>query len=144
LATDPLRKDNPNGLERSRILLQYTFGWGIGRYIQDTAGLGLDGQVDPLTGSFETLYVAGWSTSYEHWFTEKWLTNITYSEDLTASAPGQPGNTYIAAKYLATSLWYIPIRNMSLGLEYVWGQRKNVDDERAKANRLNGLFQYNF
>jgi hypothetical protein len=57
--TDPLRKDNPNGLERSRILLQYTFGWGIGRYIQDTAGLGLDGEVDPLTGSFETLYAAG-------------------------------------------------------------------------------------
>jgi hypothetical protein len=144
LSTDPLRKDNPNGLERSRILLQYTFGWGIGRYIQDTAGLGLDGEVDPLTGSFETLYAAGWSTSYEHWFTEKWLTNITYSEDLTASAPGQPANTYIAAKYLAASLWYIPIRNMSLGIEYDWGQRKNVDGERGKTNRLNGLFQYNF
>jgi hypothetical protein len=33
---------------------------------------------------------------------------------------------------------------MSLGIEYDWGQRKNVDGERGKANRLNGLFQYNF
>ena len=59
--------------------VQYTFGWGIGRYIQDTAGQGLDGQVDPTTGAFDTLYAAGWIASYEHWFTEKWLSNLTYS-----------------------------------------------------------------
>src|SRR5262249_32564990 len=44
IGSNPVRKDNPTGLERSRILLQYSAGWGIGRYVQDTAGLGLDGQ----------------------------------------------------------------------------------------------------
>jgi hypothetical protein len=24
------------------------------------------------------------------------------------------------------SLWWIPIRNMSFGIEYVWGERKNL------------------
>jgi hypothetical protein len=144
IGSNEVRKDNPTGLERSRILAQYTFGWGIGRYIQDTAGQGLDGQVDPATGAFDTLYVVGWSASYEHWFTEKWLSNLTYSEDFVGHNGVQPANTYRGAKYLATSLWYIPIRNMSVGVEYLWGERKNLDGERGQANRLNGLVQYNF
>jgi hypothetical protein len=142
--SNPVHKDNPTGLERSRILLQYTCGWGIGRYVQDTAGLGIDGQVDPTTGGFDTVYVAGWSTSYEHWFTEKWLSNLTYSQVLAGSAPGQPGTTYVGAKYLAASVWYVPIRNMSLGVEYLWGERENLDGQRGQVNRANALLQYNF
>jgi hypothetical protein len=141
---DPVRTEDPTGLERSRVLLQYTFGWGIGRYIQDTAGLGLDGQVNALTESFEVLYAVGWSVSYEHWFTSRWLANLTCSEDFAVSSDGQLPNTYNSAKYLAASLWFIPITNMSLGIEYLWGQRKNIDEEHAKAQRLNALFQYNF
>ena len=124
--------------------MQYSFGRGIGRYIQDTAGLGLDGQVDAVPAGFDTAYAAAWSISYEHWFTEKWLSNVTYSEDLAGFKGGQPGNTYIGAKYLVASIWYIPFRNMSIGFEYVWGERKNVDEQRARANRIDGLIQYNF
>jgi hypothetical protein len=142
--SNPTTKDNPTGLERSRVLLQYTFGWGIGRYIQDTAGQGLDGQVDPATGEFDTVYAVGYSISYEHWFTEQWLTNVTYSADFVGQNGDQPASTYAGAKYLTTALWFIPIRNMSLGIEYVWGERENLDGEKAKANRVNGLIQYNF
>jgi hypothetical protein len=126
------------------VLLQGTYGWGIGRYVQDTAGLGLDGQVNPLSGQFSTIFVGGWSASYEHWYTERWLSNITYSQVVTGHNGDQPGNTYVGARYLALSLWYIPMRNMSVGVEYLWGQRENLDGERAHANRLNALYQFNF
>jgi hypothetical protein len=141
---NPVHKDNPTGLERSRVLVQYSFGWGIARYFSDSAGLGLDAEVDPRTGSFDTLYAAGWSVSYEHWFTEKWLSNLTYSEVITGSVGSQPGNTYLGGKYLAASLWYIPIRNMSLGVEYLWGEREDLDRQFGRANRINALAQYNF
>jgi hypothetical protein len=144
IGSNPVRKDNPTGLERSRVLLQYTFGWGIARYIQDTAGQGLDAEVDPKTGSFDTLYAAGWSVSYEHWYTERWLSNLTYSADFTGFIGGQPANTYLAAKYLAASLWFIPVRNMSIGAEYLWGEREDLDRQRGQANRINALWQYNF
>jgi hypothetical protein len=144
LGSNPVRKDNPTGLERSRILLQYSFGWGIGRYIQDTAGLGLDGQVDPATVAFDTVYAVGWSASYEHWFTEKWLANVTYSAVQVGNNEDQVLTTYAGAKYLAVSTWYVPFRNMSIGVEYLWGERKNLDDELGQANRINGLLQYNF
>jgi hypothetical protein len=142
--SNPVHEDNPTGLQRSRILLQYTCGWGIGRYIQDTAGLGLDGQVNPTDSAFSLPWVAGWSASYEHWFSEKWLSNLTYSQVQVGNTDGQPGTTYSGAKYLAASLWYIPIRNLSLGVEYLWGERENLDAQRGRANRLNSLVQYNF
>lgn len=140
----PLRQANPTGLERCRIIGQYTFGWGIGRYLLDTAGLGLDGQVDPATGAFDVPFAAAWLVSYEHWFTEQWMTQATWSETQVASNGSQPASTYAGARYVALSLWFIPFRNMSLGIEHLWGERENLDEQRGRARRINGLVQYNF
>ncbi|HKB39011.1 MAG TPA: DcaP family trimeric outer membrane transporter, partial [Gemmataceae bacterium] len=142
--TNPVREDNPSGLTRSRVIGQYTFGWGIGRYMLDTAGLGLDGQVDSATGGFDVLYASGWLLSYEHWFAEKWLSSVTYAGVQAASNGAQPANTYTGARYLAVNLWYIPVRNVSIGAEYLFGQRKNLNDLRGDANRAEIMFQYNF
>jgi len=57
--------------------------------------------------------------------------------------PPRPGTTYTGAKYLGVNLWYIPVRNVSIGLEYLYGQRKNLNGQRGEANRLQLLFQYN-
>jgi hypothetical protein len=144
IGSNSTRKTNPTGLERCRIIGQYTCGWGIGRYLQDTAGLGLDGQVDSTNGGFDLPYAAGWVVSYEHWYSERWLSALTCSEVLVGSNEGQPDTTYIGAKYLTVNLWYIPIRGLSLGVEVLYGERQNVDGQRGSARRLNGLVQYNF
>ena len=52
LGTNPVEDDYQSGLTRSRVLLQGNWGNGIGRYINDLAGQGLDGQVDPVSGVF--------------------------------------------------------------------------------------------
>jgi hypothetical protein len=142
--TNPVRESNPSGLTRSRLIGLYTFGWGAARYIQDTVGQGFDGQVDPLTGAFDTSYVSAFVVSYEHWFTEKWLATATYSGVQVTSTAGQPGTTYAGGKYLAVNVWYIPVRNVSVGAEYMFGQRKNLNEQRGDANRIQMLFQYNF
>lgn len=144
IGSNPLRKENPTGLERCRIIGQYTAGRGIGRYELDTVGLGLDGQVDPLTGLFNVINETAWLVSYEHWFTERWMAQGTWSETQVGHNGFQPGSTYAGAKYAAVSLWYIPFRNMSLGLEQLFGERENLDGQRGRAQRLNGLVQYNF
>lgn len=142
--TNSLRKSNPTALERCRIIGQYTFGWGVARYFLDTVGLGLDGEVDPVTGGFDVSYAAAWLASYEHWYSERWMSAFTCSETLAATNGGQPGSTYVGAKYLAASLWYIPIVNLSLGVEYLHGERENLSEQSGRANRINALVQYNF
>jgi len=144
MGTNPVTDENPSGLTRSRILLQGNWGPGIGRYINDLSGQGLDGQVDPVTGDFDTVEATGWNASYEHWFNENWLSNITYSQVHADSIANQPATTYETGKYLAISGWWIPVARLSLGVEYLWGSRENIDGERAKAQRVNGLVQYNF
>jgi hypothetical protein len=141
---NPVRKDNPTALERCRILAQCVCGRGVARYINDEVGQGLDGQVDPATGGFKPLSAAAYMVSYEHWYTERWLSNFTYSQTYAGSNGDQLGTAYTGAKYLGASLWFVPVRNLSLGAEYLWGERKNLDGERGKANRLNASVQYNF
>lgn len=142
--TDPVHEENPSGWTRSRILLQTTWGPGVGRYMNDLAGQGLDGQVDPITGNFDLVDSIGWNASYEHWYNAQWLSNFTYSQVNLDNNAGQPGTTYDKGKYLAASLWWLPVPRLSFGIEYMWGQRENLDGESADANRLHGLFQYNF
>jgi hypothetical protein len=144
IGSNPELKANPTALERCRLIGQYTFGWGIARYINDEVGLGLDGQVNPANGAFDLPYTAAYMISYEQWYTEKWLSNFTYSQTLVGSNGAQPGGTYTGAKYLGISLWYIPFANMSLGIEYLYGERDNLNEQRGQANRLNSLVQYNF
>lgn len=144
LDTDPVHEANPSGLTRSRILMQGTWGPGVGRYLNDLAGQGFDGQVDPITGEFDLVESKGWNASYEHWFNGQWLSNFTYSEVHPDSVAGQLGTTYDKATYLAASLWWIPIPRMSLGIEFITGRRENLDGQHARADRLGGLFQYNF
>ncbi len=144
LDTDPVREENPSGLTRSRILTQATWGSGVGRYLNDLAGQGFDGQVDPNTGAFDLVESTGWNASYEHWFNEHWLSNFTYAEVHPGSVAGQPGSTYDEATYFAASLWWIPVPRMSLGMEFLTGRRENIDGQGARTDRLGGLFQYNF
>jgi hypothetical protein len=144
LGTNPVRETNPSGLTRSRILLQGTWGSGISRYINDLAGQGLDAQVNPLSGTFETVDATAWNASYEHWFSAYWLSNFTYSEVNVTNGADQPGTTYDSGQYAAISLWWLPVERLSFAVEYLRGERENVNGQSANADRLHGLFQYNF
>jgi hypothetical protein len=144
MGTDPVHEDNPSGLTRSRILLQCTWGPGAARYVNDLVGQGLDGQVNPLTGEFDLVDSTAWNASYEHWFNEHWLSNFTYSQAIADSNADQPATTYDNGTYLASSLWWIPIPRLSFGLEYMRGERENIDGQSGEAQRLHGLAQYNF
>jgi hypothetical protein len=144
LGTDPVHDECQSGLTRSRILMMTAWGPGVGRYINDLAGQGFDGQVDPITGSFDLVDSFGWNASYEHWFNESWLTNYTIGNVDVDNDADQPAGTYANATYVAASLWWIPVTRMSFGIEYMWGERENLNEQSADAQRLHGLFQYNF
>jgi hypothetical protein len=142
--SNPVREENPSGLTRSRILLQCTWGPGTARYVNDLVGQGLDAQVNPITGEFDLVESTAWNASYEHWFNAHWLTNFTYSEAHADIGPNQLATTYDTGRYMAGSLWWIPRPRLSFGVEYIRGERENVDGQSADAERFHGLAQYNF
>jgi hypothetical protein len=143
MQSDPVRKDNPTALERSRILGQYAVGRGIDRYLQDPNGLGLDAVFIPGEG-FRALYGVGWFLCYEHWWTEKWASNFCYGETFTGLPEGIPADTYRAGKYAAVNLIWLPIPRLGVGLEFLYGERENKDGENGFAHRIQMGVQYNF
>jgi hypothetical protein len=143
MGTDPALKENPTALERSRIMGAYTVGRGINRYLQDENGLGLDGVFDPIDG-FRALYSVGWFICYEHWWTEKWLSNFCYSETFTALPAALPADTYRGGKYAAVNVIWLPVQRLGIGLEYLYGERENKDGEAGFAHRFQLGVQYSF
>jgi hypothetical protein len=141
--SNPVRKDNPTALERCRILGQYAVGRGINRYLQDTNGLGLDAVFVPFEG-FHSLYSVGWFAGYEHWWTTKWLSNFVYGEMFTGLPTGVPPDTYRAGKYAAVNLIWLPVSRMGVGIEYLYGEREDKDNEKGFAHRIQMAVQYTF
>lgn len=144
LGTDPVADPNASGLTRSRTIMQATWGSGIGRYLNDLPNQQVDGQVNPLTGDFDLVRATGWNASYEHWFNESWLSNVTYGNVSVDNHLDQPAGTFNGSQYAAASLWWIPVPRMALAIEYMWGERENLDRQAGRAQRLHSMFQYNF
>lgn len=141
--TNPLRDQNPGPLTRSRLILQYSQGSGIGRYLQDTSGIGMDAALNSA-GELEALDISGYVVGYEQWLARKWLANFTHSNLQVDATNAMPGDTFAESDYVAAGLWWVPVQNASIGAEYLWGQRENLDGQRARAERIQTVFQYNF
>ncbi len=139
----PLPGDNPPGWAKSRILGQYGAGYGIARYLEDPNGQGNDAALNS-SGVLEALYTVGWYAVYEHWWAKQWCSNFVYGENFNSVTDTQPSDTYAGAKYLATNLLWVPTGRTWFGIEYLWGERENLDGQSARARRLQFAAQYNF
>jgi len=130
-------------LQKSRILGQYAIGRGINRYIQDVNGLGLDAVFEPVNG-FDTLRAMGWFFCYEHFWTDRWISNLCYGEADTDLNDALPADTYKKARYFAVNLIWLPVERMGVGLEYLIGERENKNGDTGTAHRIQAGIQYKF
>ncbi|MFO0815753.1 MAG: DcaP family trimeric outer membrane transporter [Gemmatales bacterium] len=130
-------------LQKSRFLGQYATGRGINRYIQDVNGLGLDAVFEPVNG-FDSLRAEGWFLCYEHFWTDKWISNFCYGQSWTELPEALPDTTYKGASYLAVNLIWLPVERMGVGLEFLIGERENKNGETGTAHRIQAGIQYKF
>lgn len=139
----PEKADERTPLQKSRFLGAFAAGRGINRYFNDINGLGLDAVFEPVNG-FDTLRSTGWYACYEHFWTDKWISNLLYGEADTDLNDALPDNTYKKAKYFAVNLIWLPVERMGLGVEYLIGERENKNGETGTAHRIQAGIQYKF
>lgn len=127
------------------IYYQGAYGRGIAHYINDLDGTGYD-----LIGSAthpgsmiapRTVSVVGgarFNLSDNFFISGAYSFNRLYDQ-------GQMGpDTYRRGNYVVANAFYTPISDLQLGLEYLHGTRKNINEASDTANRIELMLKYSF
>ena len=131
-----------------KVMLYYQgdYGRGYDRYLNGLNGKGFDLIPDPdnqgkLYAPETLCYVAGIRYS----FSQKFFISASYSQSRLYSKTGSLSeNSYRYAQYIVGNAFYNLTPDCSIGLEYLYGRRSNMNREDGQANRINAMIQYNF
>jgi hypothetical protein len=98
-----------------------------------------DGGVDLAPGAnlkAQTVPSMAWLLYYNHKWNAQWSSAIGYSEHRQDNTAGQQFNAFRKGSYGSVNLLYYPLKNVTTGLEYIWGRRENKDGQSAIDYRL--------
>jgi len=140
--------------ETDYLLWQLTYGKGIGHYINDLQTVGGGDAVFDPEGKLKALPVFAGYLSYQHQWPMTWKfmkawpgilrSNFTYSWVDIDNYDYQLGAAYSSTYRASTNLIYIPTKDFSVGVEYLWGKRKNKSGSSGSANQLQFSARYSF
>lgn len=127
---------------------QTVFGKGIASYVQDLQGLGLDMvPVDPAGGRMKPAQVVASYCGLQWNVSPKVTTSATFSEVkcfLPEEVEGMGEDTYKEGIYFVSNVIYDVSPVLSIGIEYLWGSRKNRSEETRPDNRIQVSLRVNF
>jgi len=113
-------------VERHVVRIEGLLGDGIGRYLQGLDGSGA-GVVSP-DAEIDTRRAWGGSASYEHPWSATLSSNFVAGAASGRPAAYQGSGTFERSDFLAANLLLRTSRYTTVGLEYVYGQRRNVGE----------------
>ena len=119
-------------LGKDQVNWQLVGGEAIASYMND-------GGVDLAPGqglNAETVRSRGWLTYYNHSWSEQWSSTIGYSQHQQDNAAGQTGTAFHRGSYGNLNVMYYPVKNVTTGLEFVWGELDQKSGASAADYRL--------
>ncbi len=122
----------------------YTYGKGIESYINDLSDTGTDLVLSDTEGRLTAPAACGWTAGLEYDFSKKFMMTASYSRAQLHDTRAMGADEYRYAQYIVANAFYNPWADLTVGLEYVHGTRKNADREHGRANRIQAMIQYSF
>ncbi len=144
-----------NVAENDKLQYLYTFANGLSQFIGDLDGQGAVADFD-RRGSIEMLDSDALYLAYTHAWGPYFSSTATWSRvevedryvpDLDRADPAAKASylqLYSESEFASINLFWRPDRRLSAGIEYMWGERKNLDGRHGNANRINMMAQYSF
>ena len=131
-----------------RMFGQFTYGRGIGQYLNDLGELDVDLVPNPERDArMQALPMMGWFTGLQYNVSPSVCLSGTYSMSRIYSEDGYAaiaGDDYRYGQYLAANMFWSASSNMQFGVEYLRGWRKNFDSANHEANRISLMAKYSF
>ncbi len=122
------------------LVAQLVGGGGVGRYLLNMIGNPF--VADSGTDLFMTDAIA-YHAGYTHVWGPTLRSNLIGSQTFIKENPAATGGNKRIDQAFVNSFWGFS-KNCELGLEYVYGQRKQFDGQLGIQHRVNATFHYNF
>ena len=119
------------------------YGQGIGRYINDLAGSGLDAAQD-ASGDITALPAYGGYVGFQHFWNDKWSSQAVASVVQIDNSAGQGPAAFHQTQYYSINAVFAPTSVFNVGLEYLYGRNEQNDGQSDHASRLQAGFQFYF
>lgn len=125
---------------------QVTYGKGISQYINDLSGNGLSLIKDTgKEGKMKPQEALGWFAQVQFNLTKSLFTTAGYSQAKVFPKVGTAGDSqYRYGQYIVGNIFYNVGSDFQFGLEYLWGNRVDISGEKASANCIQSVIQFNF
>ena len=129
-----------------RLFMNGVYGQGITPYIQDLTGSGLDFVPDNRTGEeIKVMKMWGWQASGQINFSRRMSLSGGFSMvEMDRDDAFTFANEYKRGTYIFGNIFYALTPRCSIGAEYLYGSRKNMNSAKNHANRVSVQLQYNF
>lgn len=129
-----------------QLFMNGVYGEGITPYIQDLTGSGYDFTPNPSNpDQIQTMPMWGWQAAAQFNLSRRMFVSGGYSQVRIESKNGIfAGDQYREGQYIFGNIFYKITPRCHIGAEYLYGSRKNMDDMKNHANRVNFQVKYNF
>lgn len=134
----------PGGKGQDNIKFELVTGSGIARYLLGTTGLGFDAAINAETQKPGDINLGGGFISYQHYWSDKFNSTAIAGAYRVDDKDFLSSNSLHSGVYATANLFYTPVKPLAFGLEYQYGNRKNINDLQGDANRIQGTVIYNF
>lgn len=131
-----------------KLMLYYqgVYGYGYGEYLNGLNDEGFD--LIPDSDAKGKLYAPetlGYVAGLSYVFSPKFFVSASYSQSRVYSKQGSLSpDSYRYAQYIVGNVFYNLTSDCSVGIEYLYGRRSNLNREDGRANRINTMIRYNF
>lgn len=119
-------------------------GRGYGSYLNDLSGNGMDLVYSSEEGKMKSPAMSNLEVGFRYDASSKVYFSGLYSEVRTYKLGYLGPDTYKSSRYVGASGYYKLASDLTIGLEYLWGHRKNYSGAGNHANRVIALLQYSF
>ena len=129
-----------------RLFMNGVYGEGITPYIQDLTGSGLDFTPNPEDPSLVRMMpMWGWQAAAQINLTRRLFISGGYSTVRVQRSHGYyTDDQYKQGQYIFGNVFYSLTPRYKVAGEYLYGSRKDMNNDKGHANRVNVMLQYNF
>jgi len=129
---------------KDNFVYQAAYGEGIANYFDDIGGDGYDGIWRSPEQQLSTVPAFGVMGFYDHWWTDKFSSTIGWGYLTLKTLSNQPGTDFNMSQYGVGNLIWYPNSFMKVGLEYLYGYRKNISGADADNHRIQFSTMFKF